>query len=120
MEREVVVVPGSISDGDEERVILECAEWVEEQGLPYGELMYECADPETGDALAVFDLAWPNGLQEGLSEPVALLIDEPDETHNVANRAGFRYFIDVDAFKEYVEREILAVDAVAADKVVGA
>ena len=115
MEREVVVVPGSISDGDEERVILECAEWVEEQGLPSGELMYECADAETGDALAVFDLAWPNGLQEGLSVPVALLIDEPDETINVANRAGFRYFIDVDAFKEYVEREILAVDAVAAD-----
>jgi hypothetical protein len=115
LERLVVQVTGSIADNDEEQLILECAAWIEEQGLPSGELMYECTDQETGEALAVFDLAWPDGLQQGLSVPVVLLIDEPDETINAANRAGFRYFTNVDAFKEYVEREILALDAVAAD-----
>jgi hypothetical protein len=58
----------------------------------------------------VFDLAWPDGLQAGLSEPVALLIDEPAETHDAANRAGFRFFTDVDTFRAYVRQEILASD----------
>ena len=115
MERDVVTVPGAITDSDEERLILDCAEWVEEHGLPSGELMYECADSQTGEALAVFDLAWPEGLQEGLSVPVALLVDEPDETIRAANRAGFRYFTSIESFKEYVAREVLALDSVAAD-----
>ena len=66
------------------------------------------ADPETGDPLAVLDLAWPNGLQEGLSAPVTLLIDEDAEVEEIANRCGFRFFTSPDAFRAYVERRILA------------
>ena len=47
-----------------------------DQGLPEGELGYEIAHMATGESLAILDLAWPNGLQEGYSQPVALLIDE--------------------------------------------
>ena len=57
--------------------------------------------------MAVLDLAWPNGLQEGLTQPVALLIDEPQETIDAVNKAGYRYFTSVDALKSYVEKEIL-------------
>jgi len=114
LEREPIVVPGSVATEEEERLLLECSQWVEEQGLPAGELMYELADPETGNVLAVLDLTWPAGLQEGLSQPVALLIDEPDEVGEVANRAGFRYFTSVTEFKQYVLREILALEPVRA------
>lgn len=109
VEREVVVV-GGVTGEDEEDLLLACNEWVMAQGLPEGELLYELSDSATGEPLAVFDLAWPNGLQEGLSEPVALLIDEPPEVHDAANKGGFRFFTDVDSFYVYVRHEVLAED----------
>ena len=75
--------------------------------------MYELADPESGEPYGVLDLAWPDGLQEGLSVPVALLLNEPEETEAAANLAGYRYFTDVDSFQSYVDREILIVEEVA-------
>lgn len=79
------------------------------QGLPEGELSYELADADTGAPVAIFDLAWEKGLQEGLSQPVALLINEPPATLALANAHGFRYFTDVETFKRYVTDEILAI-----------
>ena len=110
VEREVAAVPGGIAHEEEESLLLETNRWVKRQGLPGGELLYELADPESGECYGVLDLAWPDGLQEGLSAPVALLIDEPKETENVANRAGFRFFTEVAAFQAYVEQEILGVE----------
>ncbi|MCZ7596885.1 MAG: hypothetical protein M5U09_02710 [Gammaproteobacteria bacterium] len=52
-----------------------------------------------------------NGLQEGLSEPIALLLDEPVETISRANQAGFRCFTEVEALQEYVIEEILEHEA---------
>ena len=62
---------------------------------------------ENGQTIAILDLAWPEGLQEGLSQPVALLIDEGRDTEEAANSQGFRFFTDVDTFKKYVGSEIL-------------
>ena len=59
-----------------------------------------------------FDLAWPNGLQEGSSQQVALLLDEVPQIEDLANQAGYRFFTSVENFKEYVTREVLA-EAVA-------
>lgn len=114
MERPHVPRGLSIATEEEERLILGCAEWVEAQGLPSGEIMYELTDAETGEVAAVLDLAWPNGLQEGLSPPVALLIGEDEATESAANRFGFRFYTDVQAFRAYVEREVLA-QTLAAD-----
>jgi hypothetical protein len=52
--------------------------------------------------------AWPSGLQPRLSEPVAVLLGEGRVTLKAANSAGYRYFTDIEAFKDYVETEILA------------
>ena len=82
---------------------------MERQDLPEGELCFELADQETGEPVAVFDLAWEKGLQEGLSQPVALLLNEPPEILALANAHGFRYFTDVESFKRYVNEEILAI-----------
>lgn len=116
MERSDAHSRGSVSTEDEEQTIIDCAEWVVEQGLPLGEIMYEVSDPESGEPLAILDLAWPDGLQEGLSQPVALLLNESEEVEHAANHAGFRYFTTVDAFQTYVRREILAIsEELAAD-----
>ncbi|MDT5060053.1 MAG: hypothetical protein QOH63_512 [Acidobacteriota bacterium] len=101
-------VLGGMVGQDEEDLILQCNEWVVEQGLPEGEMLYELADQDTGQPLAIIDLAWPNGLQEGYSQPVALLINESRETEEAVNLAGFRHFTDFEAFRTYVQREVLS------------
>ena len=103
---EIVMVPGGIDSDDEDRELEETRMWLRQRYLPEGEKEFEIADEESGEVLAVLDLAWPDGLQPGLSHPVALLIDEDHEVEEAANRAGFRYFTEVDAFRSYVEAEV--------------
>ncbi|MCP4607534.1 MAG: DUF262 domain-containing protein [Planctomycetes bacterium] len=110
LERKEAPLPGGVESEIEEKVILEFDQWVIRNGLPPGEYMYELTDMNTSEPLAILDLAWPDGLQEELSQPVALLIDEGKETEEAANRAGYRYFTTVDEFKDYVKREILAIE----------
>ncbi|MBN2438941.1 MAG: hypothetical protein JXL20_10130, partial [Deltaproteobacteria bacterium] len=103
-------VPGGVESEAEARLLHGVNEWVADQDLPRAEFMYQLAHPESGELLAIVDLAWPEGLQPGLSQPVALLIDEGRETREAVNQAGYRYFTDVDSFKRYVVRDILSVE----------
>lgn len=105
----VTVVGGGVASEEEEAELIALNDWVKAQGLPRGVLSYDFADPETGAQRAVFDLAWPSGLQEELSQPVAVLLDEEAATVRLAAEAGFRCFTDVSSFKRYVESQILAV-----------
>ncbi len=106
-----IVVLGGITDDAESDLLLRTNIWVGDQGLPEGEMLYELYD-ETGEQpLALLDLAWPEGMQTGLSEPVALLIDEEHEVLEEASAAGFRCFTDVEDFRNYVQREILALES---------
>ena len=100
-------VASSISSEEEESQLAALNTWVGEQGLPHGELSYDFSDEETGDQLAVFDLVWPTGIQEELSQPVAVLLNESSETLSIAGQAGFRFFTSAEAFKRYVKLEIL-------------
>lgn len=104
----LIVVKGGISDELEEQTLQAVNQWVKEQGLPAGKLSYDYSDPQTGQQLAVFDLVWPNGVQEALSQPVAVLLNEENDTIALANQAGFRCFTSVLAFKQYLRSEILA------------
>lgn len=99
-----------ITSEEEERELEELNDWVEEQGLPRGVMAFDFADAASGVQRAVFDLAWPNGLQEELSQPVAVLLNESNETISLANQAGFRCMTDVQDFKHYVKAEILAAE----------
>ena len=107
------VVVGGISSEEEEVQLEALNDWVAERGLPRGVLAYDLADVETGAQQAVLDLAWPDGLQEELSEPVAVLLNEEAGTIAMASQAGFRCFSDVSAFRGYIEKAILAEDAAA-------
>jgi len=102
----VPAVGGIVSEA-EERALEALNAWVVGHRLPPGVIAYDFADPDTGSQRAVFDLAWPNGVQEELSPPAAVLLNESAETLALASAAGFRCFTSVAAFKRYVEREIL-------------
>ncbi len=109
-----VVASGGFSSSDEEAALEEINDWVMAQGLHRGQLLHELVDDEQGERLAILDLAWPDGVQEGLSEPVAVLLDEPDRVLRRASAAGYRCFTSVEEFRRYVLAEVLGEVAPAA------
>lgn len=98
--------PSSIADDEEEELLNEINQWLISKGLPPGILGYEIVDPVT-EQTAMFDLAWPDGVQAELSEPVAVLIDEDVEVLAIAGRNGYRFFTSSKGFKQYISDEIL-------------
>jgi hypothetical protein len=101
-------VLGGVTSDEEEEQLEALNDWVEAQGLPRGVVSFDFADQETGEQRAVFDLAWPQGLQEELSQPVAVLLHEEAPMVAVASQAGYRCFTAVADFKAYVRAEVLA------------
>lgn len=106
-------VPGGVSSDAEEAQLTALNDWVASLGLAHGEINYDFADSVTGEQMAVFDLAWPNGIQEELSAPVAVLLDESAEMIALASSAGYRCFTSASAFRDYIEKDILALEKAA-------
>ena len=104
---------GGISTEVEEGEIEAINDWIKKQGLSRGQISFDLSDETTGTQLAVLDLAWPDGLQPGLSAPVAVLLNEPAEVISMASAAGYRCFTEAAAFRAYVNAEILVVNAAA-------
>ena len=102
---------GGVTSEVEEAELEALNDWIEGQGLPRGELSFDYADPHTGAQKAVFDLAWPDGLQPGLTSPVAVLLNESSEVVSLASAAGFRCFTSSGELKRYVSTEILNAEA---------
>jgi len=111
IEREISL--GGIATTDEEQVLLDINVWVVEQGLPEGEFSYELVDESTGELKLVLDLAWPEGIQQGYSQPVVLLIDEESEVEKRVNQAGYRFFTSPEDFQTYIRNEILDLSQAA-------
>ncbi len=107
------VVPAASAAGSgiasehEEEELQSLNDWMEAQGLPRGALAFDFANAASGEQKAVFDLAWPNGIQEELSQPVAVLLNESTETIAIASQAGYRCFTNAEEFRQYVNAEIL-------------
>ena len=102
-------VPTTVADDfvGEEDNLAQLNEWVSAEGLPKGLLNYDFADPETGQQIAVIDLAWPSGLQKDLSQPVAILLSKSNESVATLSQSGFRCFLSIPDFKNYVEKEVV-------------
>jgi hypothetical protein len=99
--------PVDVVIDEEERTLRECQDWIVGVGFAEGEENYDLVDDLTGKSRAILDLAWPEGLQTGLTEPVAVLLDETPEVEAAAGAAGFRFFTDLSEFRAYVERDLL-------------
>ncbi len=98
---------GGIASDEEEVSLHALNQWLEGQGLSAGMVAFELTDVETGEQKALLDLAWPDGIQAELTEPVALLLDESAELMALANAAGYRCFISIDDLKAHVRRYIV-------------
>ena len=61
-----VVVVGGIATEDEEVSLTALNDWIKAKGLPRGQMAFDYTDPTTGVQLAVFDLAWAQGLHMNL------------------------------------------------------
>ena len=107
------VVVGGISNEEEDAQIEALNDWMQEQDLPRGLVAYDFADIATGEQKAVFDLAWPDGIQAELSQPVVVLLNEGAETIAIASQAGFRCFTTVNEFQRYVQAEVLVEETAA-------
>ncbi len=105
---------GGVATASEEEKIEAINAWVEKQGLPRGRISHELFNETAGVRHTVLDLAWPDGLQVGLSAPVAVLLNEPSEVLATANEAGYRCFTAAESFCSYVELEILGESATSA------
>ena len=104
----VDAVGQNVIDPEDEAAILAAANRLAlEHGLPAGEMAYDIIDEDTSE-LITLDLAWPDGLQVGYSQPIALLIGEEDAVLRAVSDEGFRVFTDLTAFRQYVERSIIA------------
>jgi len=105
-----VVTFGGITSEAEEEELERLNDWMDARRLPRGIVGYDFADAVSGEQKAVFDLAWPHGIQEELSQPIAVLLNETTETVAFASQAGFRCFTTIAQFQRYVETEILVVE----------
>ena len=72
----------------------------EELGLSPPITNHELADNDTFYAL---DLAWPDGLQEGLTQPVAYLLKADEEAARWQGIVGWRFFFTYETFEEYAQ-----------------
>lgn len=97
--------PDVVTEGDADLGALNLR--LAEFGLAQGAVEYSLEHPDTHEQVGVLDLAWPDGLQPGLTAPVAIAIGADMATMVVANRLGFRCFSDVHAFQAYVDSEVL-------------
>ena len=101
------VAAGDPDPDDEAAILADANRFALANGLPAGETAYEVGS-EDAEELIALDLAWPDGLQPGYSQPAALLIDEDTAIIRAASDAGFKVFTTLQGFRRYVTREILA------------
>jgi len=106
-EFEIGEQPIALAEDEEAKQLDEVDRWLAQLGLGSGEFGFELVN-EQGELEATLDLAWPDGIQSGLSKPVALLLNEPREVEEAAGRSGFQFFTTVEDFRSYVENEVLA------------
>ncbi len=89
------------SEDNEEAVMEELVSWLKNEGFAPGIKDYSAVIGYAGTPI-IIDVAWPDGLQEGFTEPVALMInEEPGDIYRV-NAVGYRVFTRADDLKNYV------------------
>jgi hypothetical protein len=86
--------------------ITELVSWLSDHGYAEPGLDIEIADPDTGDLICVAEAVWPDGLQEGIGEPVVLEYELDDDSQAKLASLGYRAFPTVESLREHVERQM--------------
>ena len=91
---------------DEAAVIAALQAYLLDHGFSAGKMDHP-VPTAVGEGEVILDVAWPSGVQPELTEPVALLIDEPLEVHDAATAYGYRVFKTADALRSYCDNLML-------------
>ena len=75
------------------------------------------SNSETGESLATATLIWPDGVQQGLTEPVVYVPSVDGETASALSTSGYRVFATNQSLIWYLEG-LVGVD-IDGDQVVG-
>ncbi len=78
--------------------------WLTDQGIAAPAIDVEVASADGGKAIAVADLAWPSGVQPGLTEPVALVLDGTPQEVSALSASGYRVPTSVDDLRRHLGR----------------
>ena len=97
---------GGIEDADEEELLFDVNSWVSGLGFKDGEILYELVDNHSDETVAIIDLCWPEGFQTGLTEPVALMINEDALIRETVSSHGFRVFSEETSLRQYLDEEV--------------
>jgi hypothetical protein len=106
IELERLVVSSVEEDETDERAA-EVRRLVQElTSLGYGEpdLDSEIADPVDGHVLAVAEAVWPEGLQVGQGNPVALELDPAEADLSRLEELGYEVFTNVQSLRRFAQR----------------
>ncbi len=104
-------------DEEDDRDILALRQLAADLRIAAPETHYEIADTDTGEPLAMADVAWPQGIQPGLTEPVALLFDPDAETEERLGELGYRFFTTPRRLIWHLE-QLLGID-IDGDQIIG-
>ena len=101
---------------DEEDEIAGIVALASRLGIAPPEPHYEVCDDETGDVLATTDLAWPQGVQPGRTQPVALLAPDHGAEAHLGER-GWSFFTSKQRLVWHLEK-LLGID-IDGDEIIG-
>lgn len=102
---------------DDDPEIVAIVALAQELSIAAPEPHHEICDDDSGDVLAVADIAWPQGIQTGRTEPVALLLAPDPETEAHLGERGYRFFTSTRRLVWHLE-ELLGID-IDGDQVIG-
>ena len=108
--------PESLDDEDDSEIVTVLA-LASQLGIASPEPHHEICDDESGEVLATVDVAWPDGIQPGRTEPVALLVAPDPETEAHLGERGYRFFTSIRKLVWHLE-ELLGVD-IDGDQIIG-
>ncbi|HEX6478365.1 MAG TPA: DUF262 domain-containing protein [Ktedonobacteraceae bacterium] len=108
-----LIQPATDVSGEEDHELQTFVSWVIANGFPKPEQDFEISDPITGEVLTIVDAAWPKGLQEEYSQPVALCLEADTQKVAIINQAGYRFFTNIDTLRRYLEEQIEGVKRAA-------
>jgi len=83
--------------------IVELLGWIKERGLTAPKIDLEIADPETQALIVVGDLVWPNGVQEGLGDPIVFELGADEAVVAQLNALRYRCFTTSDSLRRFLE-----------------
>ena len=108
--------PQTPDEGDQD--IVAVLSLADELGIAAPEPHYEICNDETGEAITVADIAWPQGIQPGrAAQPVALLLGADPGTKASLGELGYRFFTSRQKLVWHLE-ELLGVD-IDGDEAIG-